>query len=698
MTSFFLIESQQDIVNADGEYLKIRPQSFQVFSFLLDHENTVVSKDQLFDNVWASLTVTDDSITQCVADIRRILGKKHRHLLQTIPKKGYRLSAGGNADGSRVIKKTNLPPALASDSGETESPVSGSEKYNPTSENTLCDPLHAASSDPVFNVADVTAVKQVDVDIPNLTDKSTSPSSIVESHPAGVNVRVANNTPFVVTIDVKAPDSKATLASKARDQIDELPEAETLSQTDAPARKSHDRAAQAKPSIGLWRVKLTRNRWLWVFGSLICVITVGSLTMVSSTTSLFPGSSAIHSDFPLNNQSAVLPSIAVLPFQNLSGVISDNYLSDGTTEDLITDLSTLSGLLVIARNSVSAYKDKQIDMQSVAQDLNIRYILSGSVRRSGSRIRINVELTDTQNSTSVWADRYDGELDTIFDMQDKINQSIVSALALELTLSEKQRLSKRSTENLQAYDLYQQGRFYTFSNQRELGHEYFRKAALLDPGFAGAYAALAYSHSVAVSFGQSKDVDSELNTAFRLATKAASMDQHSAEAHVALGQIFLLRGQHEEALRSTGRAVASNPSYAPAHGIDGWVKTLSGNYSAALDAFGRAIRLQPTSNGVILSVQGAAYYLAGRYDEAAAILEESNAINPNIVTAHAFLAATYQRLGRSDESEWEAQEVTVLSPNFKISDWLWVKNFKNKDSLEYLQLLKDLQTSGLSLK
>lgn len=549
MSHFYLIDSQQAVFNGGGKSLKIRPQSYEVFSILLDAQDTIVSKEHLLENVWESVTVTDGSVTQCIADIRRILGGQHRNLLQTIPKKGYRLSAGISDSGSPILIKVPSPPS--------------------------------------------------------------QPQPIETSKRTGIKLRTIAITVFIL--------SPAAL--------------------------------------------------LFLYGQV-----------------------AVNKELPDG-----LQSIAVLPFKNLSGLPTDDYLSEGTTEDLITDLSTLSGLRVTARNSVFVYKDKNIDPSIIAKKLNVRYILSGSIRRSGEKLRINVELTDNDVSKQLWADRFSGELSNLFDLQDRISQSVMDALELKLTVREKERLKIKATENLEAYSLYQQGRSHTFSNQRELGQEYLRKAINLDPAFSNAYAALAVSHAIAVSFGQSADMDEELDKAFRLATKAVSIDRHSAEAHVALAQTFLLRGMHEESIRSAKQAVESNPSYAPALIMHGWAHALSGEYDTALDSLSRAVVLQPASNGMVLTVQGSTYYFAGRYHEAETILEESISLNPNVLTSRIFLAATYQHLKKYDNAEWEALETMALNPQFTITQWRWAQIFKNKSTPEYQRLLQDLQAAGLPL-
>lgn len=545
MSNFHLVDSQQAVFNDEGETLKIRPQSFQVFSILLELENEVVSKDHLLKQVWGNLSVTDDSVAQCIADIRRLLGPQHRELLLTIPKKGYRLSSGNSDSSTPVIVRATVPPTQAQNWTNTR-------------------PIATAIAGFVFLVLCIGYAYR----------------------PIGVQVE--------------------------------------------PSDERH--------------------------------------------------------------------SIAVLPFKNLSGIPSDDYLSDGTTEDLITDLSSLASLRVVSRNSSFAYQDlNEGNFSAFTEELDVHYILTGSVRRNGEKVRINVELTNYDNNTLLWTHRYDGDLSNLFNLQDRISESVVAALSIKLTLAEEERLATKVTDSLEAYSLYQRGRAYTFSNQRELGQEYLKKATRIDPAFANAYAALAVSHAISVSFGQSANKEDELDKAFRMATKAVSINKHSAEAYVALSQTFLLRGKHNEAIRSAKQAIDSNPSYAPALIIHGWAHALSGNYVKALDSLSKAVVLQPESNGMVLTVQGATYYFAGRFYEAAALLEESVALNPNVLTSRVFLTATYQQLDRIEDAEWEAQETLTLNPDFRIGIWQWAQVFKNKGRSEYRRLLRDLRKAGLKM-
>lgn len=397
----------------------------------------------------------------------------------------------------------------------------------------------------------------------------------------------------------------------------------------------------------------------------------------------------------VNTPTEQLHSIAVLPFKNLSPTADDEYLSDGMTEDLITDLSSLSDLLVIARNSVFVYKQKEISSNTIAEELGVRYVLGGSLRRADKKLRINVVLTDTTNNTEIWAERYDRQISDIFELQNEISQTIVKALAIKLTRPEEHLLAKQATNNLEAYDYYQRGRSYTFSNQNSLAQENLEMAIKLDPQFTEAYSALSFSHAITVTFGTTDNIEEEMDTLFRLATQAVSMDNNSPQALYSLAYAFLLRGQHKESVDTAQRAIDSTPNYASAHGIHGWALTLSGQYEKALESLNRAVKLQPKANGIILGVLGATYYLLDRFDEAASLLEASIETNPETLTSHAFLAATYLQLERPDDASWEAEELLLIDPDFKIKEWRWIEIFKDQHDPRFLRLINDLESAGL---
>jgi TolB-like protein len=275
---------------------------------------------------------------------------------------------------------------------------------------------------------------------------------------------------------------------------------------------------------------------------------------------------------PLEGQGSVLPlpdkpSIAVLPFVNMSSDPEQEYFSDGITEDLITDLSRLSGLFVIARNSTFTYKGKAVKVEEVGRELGVQYVLEGSVRKAGNRLRITAQLVDAFTSHHLWAERYDRELTDIFALQDEIVQRIVTTLKLQLTLWEQGVLVRKSTENLEAYDHYLRGQAYWWRGTKEenvLARQLFEKAIELDPTYATAYVGLASTYFIEWAWQWTQD-PSGFRQISVSAQQAIALDDLLPQAHVCLGIFYLWQRQYEHAIAEVERALALAHNSADSH-------------------------------------------------------------------------------------------------------------------------------------
>jgi adenylate cyclase len=345
------------------------------------------------------------------------------------------------------------------------------------------------------------------------------------------------------------------------------------------------------------------------------------------------------------------PSVAVLPFTNLSQDPAQEYFSDGVTEDLITGLSKVSGLFVIARNSVFTYKGKPVKIRDVGRDLGVRYVLEGGVQRSGSRVRITAQLVDAGTGYHVWAERYDREVRDIFAVQDEVTQRIVRALAVKLSAVEQGRLARPAADP-EAYDLVLRGEEERRRTTRESNAEarrLFVKALDLDPEFARAYAGLSWAHLQSWQFLWSADPES-LERARELAERAISLDDTMASGHALLAQIYLWKKQHDRAIAEAERAIAVAPNNADGYEtlaeVLGWV----GRPQESLKAIQHAMRLNPHYPFFYLWTLGHAYYLAKRPAEAVDALTRLLAQNPNFVAAHAYLGVLYTEMGRDKEA------------------------------------------------
>ncbi len=346
------------------------------------------------------------------------------------------------------------------------------------------------------------------------------------------------------------------------------------------------------------------------------------------------------------------PSIAVLPFVNMGGDPEQAYFADGMTEDLITDLSKVAGLFVIARNSTFVYKGKATDVREVAKTLGVRYVLEGSVRRSGAQVRVNAQLIDATTGGHVWADRYDGDLKNIFAFQDKVTRNVVTALAVELTKEDKQRVARKGTENAQAYDVFLKGWQHYLRQTPEdfrAAIAEFKRAVELDPKYGRAYAALAAAYweasrrywDLALGFRRPHDAQFE---AEQFLTKA--MRDPTPLAHQVASAMLLHTQQHDQAIAEAKRAIAGDPNDAEGYVALAGALSFTGRANEALEQVERAMRLNPHYPPYYLYQLGLAQFGMNRLDDAAASLQRAIAINPDDYWSQRLLLATYGLLGR----------------------------------------------------
>jgi adenylate cyclase len=290
------------------------------------------------------------------------------------------------------------------------------------------------------------------------------------------------------------------------------------------------------------------------------------------------------------------PSIAVLPFVNMSDDPEQEYFSDGITEDIITNISKVSGLFVISRNSSFLYKGKQVKIQEVAKDLGVHYVLEGSVRRAGDKVRITAQLIDGNTENHVWAEKYDRELKDIFSVQDDVTQKVVSELAVALTATESDRLPRKHTKNFEAYDMYLRTKKELYGQKKEntlKALEMSQRVTDLDPNFAGGYQIQSFLLSRAIRFGWSESPSEDLEKALELAQKAISVDEKFPLSYVALASVYLTQGKHDEALAAANRAAAILPGDSDTLVWLGYYLNWVGRAEEAITAIKKARELNP---------------------------------------------------------------------------------------------------------
>ena len=362
------------------------------------------------------------------------------------------------------------------------------------------------------------------------------------------------------------------------------------------------------------------------------------------------------------------PSLAVLPFLNMSSDPEQEYFSDGITEDLITDLSKLSGLFVISRNSVFTYKGKTVKPEQVSKELGVQYVLEGSIRKAGNRVRITAQLIDATTGYHLWAERYDRELQDIFAVQDEVTQKIVAALKVTLREGEERRLGRPPTMNLAAYDSYLRGlESYALRTQEAnaQARQMFEQAITLDPQFAAAYAFLGRTYLMEIVFQWNQDPQTQ-EKLFALGQKAVTLDDSQPAAHETLALAYLGKKQHAQAIAEAEKAVALDPNYADAYVTLAEILTFAGRPAEAITLVQQAMRLNPRYPAHYLWALGHAYRLAGQPEEAIVALKRVLMRNPNHLTAHLLLATIYGEAGQEKEGRAEAAEILRISPNYSL--------------------------------
>ena len=366
--------------------------------------------------------------------------------------------------------------------------------------------------------------------------------------------------------------------------------------------------------------------------------------------------------FPLPDK----PSIAVLPFNNMSDDAAQEYFADGMTEDLITDLSKISGLFVIARNSSFSYKGQAVQVRQVAEELGVRYVLEGSVRRVGDQVRINAQLIDATTGGHIWAERYDGTLDDVFALQDEVTSKIISALAIRLTSAERVNLARMPTENLEAYDYFLRAERGLFSqNSKGLAEalSLYHKATEIDPMFARAWAGHARAAVDVWRFDWFDVMPGHVarKQAYDSAARALSLDRSSARAYSVLAILQMVDDRYDEAIESAHKAVSLNPNDADSHLNLALVLSYGGEHEEAVSETDAALRLNPKPPSGVYRLSGFILFMAHRYEQAIDLLIKARTATSSD-PSHEELAMAYAQTDRLDEAKAEIDGMLKLWP------------------------------------
>ncbi len=392
------------------------------------------------------------------------------------------------------------------------------------------------------------------------------------------------------------------------------------------------------------------------------------------------------------------PSIAVLAFNNMSGDPEQEYFSDGISEDIITDLSKLPELHVIARNSSFVYKKQAVSLPDVARDLGVRYLLEGSVRKAGNRIRVTAQLIDSTTGGHIWAERYDRDLTDIFAVQDELTREIIAALKVKLTPDHAGRLTRKSTVSPELYSLFLRAReqmlLHTKAGNAE-SRNLLGGVIAKHPDFAAAHACMAFTYGNDAANGWAEDPDQAIALSLEIAERAVAMDDSEAQAHFAFAVVLLWHRQHDRALAEAERAIALSPNFAHMHMAKAHILGYMGEGNRAIETLDAYRKLDPHHPAIAHYFMAEALSQLGRYEDAIASLKQRLAHEPDSETSYALLASCYGHLGRVDQARAAWAEVMRIAPGFSIEQRRRVLPFR--DPAVFERRVEGLRKAGISV-
>jgi len=441
--------------------------------------------------------------------------------------------------------------------------------------------------------------------------------------------------------------------------------------------------------------KRKAKRWIALAAAIVLILVVGGV----ASWFYYLRQSPKHEPASLGRMAFPFPdkpSIAVLPFDNLSEESNQEYIADGLTENIIAALSNISEMLVIARNSTFVYKDKPVKIQQVSEELGVRYVLEGSVQKSGDNLRISAQLIDATTGYHLWAKRYDRNLKDLFVLQDEITLKIISALRVKLTEGEQARLNDKSTDNLDSFMKVQEGTpyFFRFNEESNIkARQMFEEALALDPENATACTMLAWTYLMEVRSGWSKSPGRSMEQTVELAQKALALNDTLDATHSLLGHIYLDKRQYEKAIAEAERAVALNPNGADAHAHLGKTLNYVGRRKEAIALLKKAIRINPIPPNWYLFMLGQSYSFTGQYGEAIVMYKTVLQRNPDDLSALIGLAAVYSASGREEKARAAAAEVLRIEPKFSLERSAEESMYKNQADTE--RMIDSLRRAGL---
>ena len=428
-------------------------------------------------------------------------------------------------------------------------------------------------------------------------------------------------------------------------------------------------------------------RYHWVVLAVVIGIVMGAIWKIYLSPA--PLASIDRMKYPLPDN----PSIAVLPFTNMSGDSNQEFLSDGITESIITALSKVPRLFVIARNSTFTYKGKSIKVKQVSEELGVRYVMEGSVQKAADRIRINAQMVDALTGHHIWAEKYDRDLKNIFALQDEITMKIITALQVKLTAGEMAHLMAKGAKNIEAYIKFLQAlELHTTKEGNIQARKILEEAIALDPEYSRLYTALAGTYSNDVWYGTTDSPEQSLARAFELAQKAISLDDTNSAAYGVLGWIYGMKRQYDEAIAECEKAVSLSPNSAEAFEWLGTILTWAGRAEEAVKYLEYATRLNPLPSTSTLNFLAVAYRDSGQYEKAIETSKKALKQQPSYQFPYIHMTISYIRLGREEEARTTAAELLKVNPKFSLERYAKVLPFPRPIAD---RIVEDLRKAGL---
>ena len=724
----WLVDPGSGEIRQGEEIVKLEPRAMDLLVLLAAHADQAVSREQILDQVWHGVIVGDDAVTAAIIKLRKALGddSKNPRFIQTIPKKGYRLIAAvqpladSEASNGRKLER-KLSAILYADVVEYSRLTARDEEGT---HKTLSDYLDRISqaiehhNGSVIHYAGDAVLAEFDTVVDALTcavDVQRAFAAINRDKAADevIQFRIGINLGDVIVdrddIYGEGVNIAARLESLAEPGgicISESIRSTAGNKLDLQYEfMGEQRVKNIDEPIRAYRVLLSRDSRQ---GKRPAAAGGGKRPALAAIATVLAIALLVGGWVLLENEGASIalperPSIAVMPFANTGGNSEDDYFSDGITDDLITDLSKISGLFVISRNSTFRYRDRTVDAREVARELGVRYVLEGNVRRSGNQIRINSQLIDGQSGGQLWADRYDGNLDNVFDLQDQVTEQIIQALKLQLTDDEKAERMRFDTVNFEAYDEFLKGWEKYRRQSRESyfeAEQHFRKALQIDPGYSRAHAALALLYWEA----DAKKLRANRSSTFSGWAKARheleqAMLNPTPLALRLLSSMALQNRRYDSAIESAREAIRLN-----ANSPDGYLAlaralVYSGEPAAAIEAAQKAIRLDPHFTAPYLSILGLAQCELKNFHAAAESLERSIAVNPRDYFPYLALISCYGQSGQVAAAMPLIEQVEVIfRKEFGRGltvDWWFGDGFPYKNRADRLRFLEGLKRAGV---